>query len=156
MDLANPGGSRMKISKLFIINDSLDIACACGADGVHLGQEDFPLKLARKILGKHKIIGISCHNLAQAIKAQRQGADYIGIGPIFKTPTKPEYKAIGLKVLRELKNIIKIPYFAIGNIDQSNIKEIIACKTKRIAVCRAILKAKDPEYAAEQLSSKLK
>lgn len=145
-----------KINKLFIINDSVDVACACGAAGVHLGQNDLGLKLARRILGKDKIIGISCHNLAQAQKAQEDGADYIGIGPVFKTATKPGYKAIGLKVLKELNNKIKIPYFAIGGINIKNIKKITACKAKRIAVCRQILEAKDYNYAIEQLLDKLK
>ena len=111
-----------KTKTLFIVNDYIDIALLCGADGVHLGQEDIPLRQARKILGKDRIIGISCHSLAQALKAQKEGADYIGIGPIYATATKPEYRAVGLKVLRQLKDKIKVPYFAIGNIHQGNIK----------------------------------
>ncbi len=136
---------------LFIVNDYVDVAVASGADGVHLGQEDLSLKQARKILGRDRIIGISCHNLAQALSAQNEGADYIGIGPIYATATKPEYKPIGLEVLAELKDKIKIPYFAIGDIHAGNIKEITASGARRVAVCRAILKADNPKEAARQL-----
>lgn len=141
---------------LFIVNDYVDLAIASGADGVHLGQDDLSLKEARRILGKDRIIGISCHNLAQALKAQNEGADYIGIGPIYATATKPEYKPIGLKTLRKLKDKIEIPYFAIGDIREGNIREIISAGARRIAVCRAILKADDLKIAAGQLSQILK
>jgi len=138
-------------SQLFIVNDYVDLAIASGADGVHLGQDDLSLKQARKKLGRGRIIGISCHNLAQALRAQNEGADYIGIGPIYATATKPEYKPLGLKVLGELKDKIKIPYFVIGDIHAGNIQEITAAGARCIAVCRAILKADDPKAAARQL-----
>jgi len=148
---------RLKKTKtLFIINDYIDIAILSGADGVHLGQEDLPLKEARKLLGKYKIIGISCHNLSQALKAQKEGADYIGIGPAYPTPTKPGCRAIGLGVLRQLRDKIKIPYFAIGNINEGNIKKVAACGVSRIAVSRAILRDDDPEYAASRLLEGIK
>jgi len=140
---------------LFIVNDYADVAVAASADGVHLGQEDLSLRQARKILGQDKIIGISCHNLAQALKAQKEGADYIGIGPIFATATKPGCPGIGLKAAAELKAKIKIPYFAIGNIGEGNLKEIIAAGFRRIAVCRAVLKAGNPKQAAKRLYRKL-
>lgn len=145
-----------KSKTLFVINDYIDVALICGADGVHLGQDDIPLKAARSLLGSDKIIGISCHNLRQALEAQKEGADYIGIGPIYPSATKPEYRAIGLKALRQLKDKIKIPYFAIGDIHEGNIKEITAAGAKRIAVCRAILKAENPQRAANRLFEKLK
>jgi len=88
---------------LFIVNDYLDVAVASGADGLHLGQGDLSLKRARKILGKDKIIGLTCHNLAQALDAQKAGADYIGIGPLYATPTKPGCAGIGLKTAAALK-----------------------------------------------------
>jgi thiamine-phosphate pyrophosphorylase len=140
---------------LFIINDYADVAHAAGADGVHLGQDDLSLKRARKILGQDKIVGISCHSLAQALKAQKQGADYIGIGPVYATPTKPEYPSIGLKTVAELKAKIKIPYFAIGDVNEGNLEEIAAAGAKRIAVCRAILKSDDPKQAVKRLHKKL-
>ena len=128
---------------LFIINDYIDLAKIVDADGVHLGQGDISIKNARLILGKDKIIGISCHNLKQAKKAREEGADYIGVGPVFPTPTKPEARALGLGVLKQIKKKIKIPLFAIGDINKSNITGVSACSDKRIAVCRAILKAGD-------------
>lgn len=141
---------------LFIINDHIDVAIACGADGLHLGQEDLPLKQARKILGEEKIIGVSCHSLSQALRAQKQGADYIGIGPIYKTATKPGYRPIGLKTLRQLKGKIKIPYFAIGDIREENLKEICGAGAKQAAVCRAILKTDNPKKAAQRIYRILK
>jgi len=140
-----------KSKTLFVVNDYADLAVFSKADGLHLGQGDLPLKKARLILGKNKIIGVSCHNLRQALKAQSEGADYIGIGPVYATATKPEYSPIGLKVLKQLKGKIKIPYFAIGNISKNNIKKIVACGSTRIAVCRAILNSRRPERAAKEL-----
>ena len=141
---------------LFIVNDYVDVALASKADGVHLGQEDLPISEARKILGKDKLIGISCHNLRQALEAQKNGADYIGIGPVYATATKPEYQPIGLKVLRQLKNKIKIPYFAIGDIREANIKNIVSAGATRVAVCRAILKSKNIQQTARELLSELR
>lgn len=153
LDLAVKLAKRLERTKtLFIVNDYLDVAVASGADGLHLGQDDLSITEARKILGKDHIIGISCHSLAQALKAQKAGADYIGIGPVYSTATKPEYQPIGLKILRQLKGKIKIPYFAIGDIKLENLREIMAAGARRIAVCRAILKAADPKMSAKQLS----
>lgn len=149
------GKGLSKSRTLFIVNDYLDVAVASAADGLHLGQDDLSLKQARKVLGKDMIIGISCHNLAQALKAQKEGADYIGIGPVYATATKPEYKPIGLEVLHELKDKIKIPYFAIGDIHTGNIRGVIAAGARRVAVCRAILKADNPKEAAKKLHKNL-
>jgi len=141
---------------LFIVNDYADVAVKANADGVHLGQNDLSLKQARKILGQDKIIGISCHSLAQALKAQNEGADYIGFGPIYATATKPELAGIGLNVAAQLKTKIYIPCFAIGNINQSNAERIAACGFGRIAVCRAILENRSPQRAAKRLFQKLR
>ena len=141
---------------LFIVNDYVDIAAVSLADGVHLGQDDLSLKQARKVLGEDKIIGISCHNLSQALRAQEEGADYIGIGPVYATATKPGSKPIGLKAAVELKTKIKIPYFVIGNIHEGNIEKISAAGIRRVAVCRAILEAQNPNQAAKSLYAKLK
>jgi thiamine-phosphate pyrophosphorylase len=141
---------------LLIINDYADVALEAGASGVHLGQGDLSVKEARAILGPDKIIGVSCHNLAQAQAAQKNGADYIGIGPIYPTPTKPGACAIGLKEAVGLRHKIKIPYFAIGNIHQGNLDGIIAAGIKRVAVCRAILEANNPLQAAKGLYQRLK
>ena len=118
---------------LFIINDYADVASACGADGVHLGQGDISLKQARKILGKDKLIGISCHNLSQALKAQKAGADYLGIGPVFATVTKPGGRGIGLEKAAALEAKIKIPYFVIGGINAENIGKVTSRGVRRRA-----------------------
>ncbi len=152
LNLAIRLAKRLRRSKiLFIVNDYLDIAVLSKADGLHLGQADLPLRQARSILGKDKIIGISCHNLRQALKAQKEGADYIGIGPVYATVTKPEYSPIGINVLKQLKGKIKIPYFAIGNINKSNIRKIVSAGARRVAVCRAILGSKNIGGAAKEL-----
>lgn len=121
---------------LFIVNDYLDIAKISDSDGLHLGQTDTSIETARRILGKDKIIGISCHNLKQAMTAQTKGADYISIGPVFPTPVKPEYKPLGLKLIKKVKKKIRVPFFAIGGINQDNIDEVLTAGASRIAVCR--------------------
>jgi len=123
---------------LFIMNDYLDIAKISDADGIHLGQDDISIDIARRILGRDKIIGVSCHSLTQAKKAQREGADYISIGPIFATPTKPKIPPVGLNLIKDIKDNIKVPFFAIGGINKNNIKEILSYGIKRVAVCRAV------------------
>lgn len=128
---------------LFIINDYIDIARIVDSDGIHLGQNDLSLKTARQLLGKDKIVGISCHNLNQAIAAQKNGADYISIGPVFSTPTKPGYKAVGLDLIRKVKKAVQIPFFVIGGINENNITEILSLGIKRAAICRAICQTKD-------------
>ncbi|MCX5706191.1 MAG: thiamine phosphate synthase [Candidatus Omnitrophica bacterium] len=145
-----------KTQTLFIINDYQDIARHSQSDGLHLGQEDIPVKVARKLLGKHKIIGVSCHNLAQAEKAQREGADYVAIGPLFKTATKPEYQPVGLNILESIKEKIKIPFFVIGNIKRGNLGKIMAYGINKIVVCRAILKSKDIYKTSKYFLSQLK
>lgn len=131
-----------KEKRLFIVNDCLDIAKITDSDGIHLGQGDTSLKTARKILGKDKIIGVSCHTLKQAKDAQAAGADYISIGPVFHTPTKPQYRAVGLSLIAKIKGKIKIPVFAIGGIDKNNAPEVLASGAKRIAVVRAVNQSK--------------
>lgn len=138
---------------IFIINDYLDIAKMLDCDGVHLGKSDLPIKIARKILGKDKIIGISCHNLKQAITAQNRGADYISIGPIFKTFTKPEYKPVGLNLIKKVSKKIKIPFFAIGGINENNISKVLSFGAERVAVCRAICKAGNISFVTKKLST---
>ncbi len=140
---------------LFIINDYLEIAKMVDSDGIHIGQEDLSIKLARKILGKDKIIGISCHSLKQAIKAQKEGADYISIGPVFPTPVKPEYKPVGLELINKIKARIKIPFFAIGHINQFNIDNVISMGARRVAVCRAIIEARDIPATIRTLKQKM-
>ncbi len=135
--------------KIFIVNDHLDIASIVNSDGLHLGQDDIPVEFARKLLGKDKIIGVSCANLKQAIRAQECQADYLAIGPIFSTSTKPGYPAVGLDLIAQCKKKIKIPFFAIGGINQNNIKKVLSAGARRIVLCQAICKAGDICQAAE-------
>lgn len=135
----------------FIINDRADIAVAVGADGVHLGQEDIPVGAARAILGKGKIIGLSTHSLEQAQAAQESGADYIGVGPVFSTPTKPDYKAVGLELITKVRKISKLPFVAIGGIDDTNAADVIRAGADRIAVVRSVCGAQDVRAAARRL-----
>lgn len=136
---------------IFLINNRLDIAQIIDADGLHLGQSDLPLNAARGILGKNKIIGLSCHNLTQALKAEAEGADYISIGPAFSSPLKPNLKPIDLRLIRRVSQKIKIPLFVIGGINCSNIRKVISYGAERVALCRAICGAQDPKKSARQL-----
>jgi thiamine-phosphate pyrophosphorylase len=144
-----------KNRSVFIVNDHPDIAKLSGADGVHLGQDDLPVRLARKLLGREMIIGVSCSNIDQAIKAQREGADYIGIGPIFPTATKPDTKAIGLDLVRQCGMSIKIPFFAIGGIDRDNIEKLRSYGSRQAAICRAVIASADVKKSVRCLSKLL-
>lgn len=140
-----------KLGKLLIVNDRVDLMLALEADGVHLGQEDIPIEAARKMIGTSgPIIGCSTHNLEQAVSAESKGADYIGFGPIFETPTKPTYRAVGLEAIPEVVKKIKIPIVFIGGIDRSNITQVVERGAKCVAVVRAVFSAPDPfENACE-------
>jgi thiamine-phosphate pyrophosphorylase len=136
----------------FIINDRVDIALATGAQGVHLGQEDLPLSVARALLGKKRIIGISTHNLYQAMEAQRNGASYIGFGPIFLTRTKTfDHPPIGLTPLEQICRQISIPVFAIGGITTANLADVCQAGAASVAVVSAISKAKNPCEETQKL-----
>jgi len=111
---------------LFLINDRVDIALAVEADGVHLGQSDIPCLAARKLLGYDKIIGVTVHNLAEALLAESIGADYLGVSPIFQTATKPDAgKPSGIRLIEEIRAEIDIPLIAIGGINHSNASEVV-------------------------------
>ncbi len=154
-------GKRMReltrrLDKLFIINDRVDVMLALDADGVHLGQEDLPIDIARKMIGgKDKLIGCSTHNLEQAVRAEREGADYIGFGPIFETPTKPTYRPVGLELIPEIIKKVSIPVVFIGGIDRSNVIEVIERGAKCVAVVRAVFASPDPFRSARELKQLL-
>ena len=142
--------------KLFFINDRVHLMLVTDADGIHLGQDDLPLSYARQILGFKKFIGRSTHSLAQAVKAEREGHDYIGVGPVFETPTKPDYNPVGLKLVEQVSKRIRIPFVAIGGIDASNVEQVIRAGAKRVAVVRAVFAAKDVKNASQILTEKLR
>lgn len=134
---------------LFILNDRVDIAQIIDADGVHLGQDDIDIKDARIMLGDKMIIGLSTHCPEDAQKAVAAGADYIGVGPIFTTPTKPGRKAVTTEYAKWVAQNIDIPWFAIGGIDLTNISEVLDAGASRVAVVRAIINAQNPSDVAK-------
>lgn len=140
---------------LFIVNDYPEIAAITESDGLHLGQSDISIGAARAILGKERIIGVSCHSLAQALRAQEQGADYISVGPIFPTPTKPEYKAVGLGLIDKVSKAIKIPFFVIGGINERNLAAVLCRGARGVAVCRPVCRSRDLSLAARRLLKRL-
>jgi len=135
---------------VFIVNDRLDVAMAVDADGVHLGQDDLPLATARR-LWPGRAVGRSTHSLAQALEAQRGGADYIGVGPVFATPTKPGRPAVGLACVSDVATAVGIPWFAIGGIDLANVASVLDAGARRIAVVRAVCSAADVAAASRAL-----
>jgi thiamine-phosphate pyrophosphorylase len=139
----------------FIVNDRIDIAAILQADGVHLGQDDLDVKFAREILGEKCIVGVSTHAPEQALKAVVDGADYIGIGPVFATPTKEGRIPVGLDYVKWASKNIDIPAFVIGGIDEENIDKVINAGASRVAVVRAIINAKSPQKAAEKFCARL-
>lgn len=135
-----------------IINDRLDIALACDAEGLHIGQSDMPYAVARKLLGKDKIIGLSVENVQDAIDANDLDIDYIGISPVFSTPTKTDTAlALGLEGVRAITKISRHPSVGIGGINQSNARDIIEAGADGISVVSAIMSAADPKESALQL-----
>ena len=138
-----------------IINDRADVAAAVGAEGVHLGQDDLPVQAARSLLEPGRLIGKSTHSLEQAAAAEAEGVDYIGFGPIFLTPTKPDYKSVGLDQLRLAARKIRVPMVCIGGIDASNLEHVTRAGAERVAVVRAVCAAADPEAAARTLKHRL-
>ena len=136
-----------------IINDRLDIMLAVGADGVHLGRQDIPVKIARKLIGKDKIIGVSAHCIEEAEKAERDGADYLGVGAIFPTTTKKDIIITPVNVLREIKETVSVPVVAIGGINQNNINTLKGSHVDGVAVISAIMKSQDPKSSAVALKA---
>ena len=137
-----------------IINDRLDVAMAVDAEGVHLGQKDMPLDVAQSIVGDRMLIGISVESLADAIAATEGGADYLGVSPIYDTPTKTDTaSALGLRGLAEIRRTVKTPLVAIGGLNADNAAEVIRSGADGVAVVSAIVSAEDPEKAARQLKN---
>ncbi len=140
----------------FIVNDHIDIAMEVDADGIHLGQDDLSLLEARKIVGS-KIIGISTHALQEALLAEQQGADYIGVGPVFRTMTKVDVvDPVGVLYVREVAQMIKIPFVAIGGIKLNNVDEVIEAGATRICAVSEIVGCVDVRGTCAAFLSKLK
>jgi thiamine-phosphate pyrophosphorylase len=135
----------------FVVNDHPDIALAVDADGVHLGQDDLPLSVARDVLGPDRIVGISTHSIEQARQAEKEGADYIGVGPVFPTGTKPGRTAVTTSYVRQAAKEIRIPFVAIGGITPANAGEVIAAGARRLCAVSTIVGSSDPEAACRKL-----
>ena len=136
---------------LFVLNDRPDLAVACGADGVHVGQEDTPVARAREIVGNDVIVGLSTHSMKQAQAGCRSGADYIAVGPVHATPTKEGRPAIGVEPIRYAAAHVSVPWFAIGGIDTGTVGDVVRAGARRIVVVRALADADDPEATARAL-----
>jgi thiamine-phosphate pyrophosphorylase len=137
---------------LFIVNDSVELAMAVGADGVHLGQGDMPVHAARGLLGEGKLIGVSTHNLEEALKAEEDGADYIGFGPIFKTGTKDAGEVKGPEGLMLIRDKVGIPVVAIGGINAGNAGRAVDAGADAVAVISAVVGADDIVEAAREIA----
>jgi thiamine-phosphate pyrophosphorylase len=138
----------------FIVNDRVELAAACDADGVHVGQGDLPCIEARRRVGAQRLVGVSVGNVAEAQQAERDGADYLGVSPVFATPTKPDAPSpTGLAGLRAIRAAVCLPLVAIGGIHAGNAAEVLAAGADGIAVVSAIMAAADPRAAAQQLQA---
>ncbi|MEJ5349131.1 MAG: thiamine phosphate synthase [Desulfosoma sp.] len=138
----------------FIINDRIDVALAVDADGVHLGQDDMPLPLARRLLGADRIIGVTVHNPEEIREAQEHGADYLSLAPVFATTTKPDHqKPLGIDGLKKLMTWVECPAVAIGGINAQNIRDVLLTGVDGVCVVSAVLAQDDPELAARTLRS---
>lgn len=141
---------------LFIVNDRVDIAAAVGADGVHLGQQDLPMTAARKILGPLPIVGRSTTCPAEMTRAIDEGADYIGVGPVYATPTKPGKAAAGYEYIRYALDNAPMPWFAIGGIDLTNVADVRDAGAPGVAVVRAIMAADDPTQTTQAFNQQFR
>jgi len=146
LQLITPAGG------LLLINDRIDVALATGADGAHLSRRGFPPAVARRLLDPTRLLGVSCHSLAEAEEAQQGGADFILLGPIFYTPSKASYgPPLGLELLREVRPNIRLPIFAIGGITAARRTEILAAGADGVAVVSAVMAAPDVSAAVRAL-----
>ena len=134
-----------------IINDRVDIALAIDADGVHVGQSDMPCDITRKLIGDNKILGVSATTISEAMKAERDGADYIGTGAIFPTSTKKDAETVPKKELKEIVNCVNIPVVAIGGITIENAPTLLDTGIAGISVISAIINSNNPKESAEKL-----
>jgi len=136
---------------IFIINDRVDIALAVDADGVHIGNDDMPYGVSRKLLGKKKIIGVTVHNVKEAVKAQKMGADYLGVSPIFSTGTKKDAGLpVGVELIKKIKRSVSIPIIAIGGINLSNAPRVIEAGANGLCAISAVVTKQNVKQEIEK------
>lgn len=148
-----------RLKKLYFVNDSFSLAVLTGAHGLHVGQDDLPPADVRRLCKKLKqklLLGLSTHSDQQAKLAQNEPVDYFAVGPVFATPTKPDYRSVGLGLVRRVSRFAKKPWLAIGGIDLSNLDLVLEQGVSRVAVVRAVFSAVNPESACRELIDKLK
>lgn len=141
---------------LFIVNDHVDLALACGAHGVHVGQKDLPVAEVRRLVPPEFIVGCSTNNVEEALAAQAAGASYVSVGRLFPTGSKQDTRPATLDTLRAVKAAVQVPVCAIGGIDQSNIDDVLAAGADMVAVIAAVASAPDPRPAARLLASRFR
>ena len=135
-----------------LINDRIDVALAAGADGVHLGKAGLPVREARRILGSERLIGYSAHSADEALQAQRDGADFVTLGPVYHTPSKAQYgEPLGLSALSEAVRVVAIPVFALGGVKQASVAEVLSAGAHGVALISAIMAAPNPTVETETL-----
>ncbi|WP_195964631.1 thiamine phosphate synthase [Clostridium cuniculi] len=144
-----------KYNVKFIINDRVDIAMLCDADGVHVGQSDIPANKVREIIGEDKIVGVSARTVEEALTAKENGADYLGVGAMFTTRTKLDAKSVSIEKLKEIQEVIKLPVVAIGGLSLSNIYKLKECNVDGYAVVSAILGAENIKLECEKWIEKI-
>jgi thiamine-phosphate pyrophosphorylase len=141
-----------RLGAAFLVNDRLDVALAVDADGVHVGQQDMPVALARTLLGPDKLLGVSVQDARTLAEAVSQGADYLSLSPVFATPTKPDHEEpLGLEAVTALAGLSRLPVVAIGGINRANVGDVMRAGAHGVCVISAVLGAPDPERAAREL-----
>lgn len=140
---------------LLAVNDRADLALAVGADILHVGQDDLPVTVLRRFLGRRVWLGKSTHSSEEMMRTAREDVDYISVGPVFRTPTKPDYSPVGLALVAEASRRVRKPFVAIGGIDAATVDEVLAAGARRVAVVRAIFQAGDVEAAARAFAERL-
>lgn len=140
----------------FVINDNIEIAQKAGADGVHVGQDDMPVEEVRKILGEDKIIGVSAHNVEEAVRAEQGGADYLGVGAVHTTTTKENTSAVSMEEMKKICQTVSIPVVAIGGIKKNNMNVLSGTGVDGIAVVSAIFAAKNIKEETKELLEAVK
>ncbi len=140
---------------LFILNDHPELVSNMGADGIHVGQDDLPVAEARAQAGEEVLVGKSTHALDQAIAAEWEGADYIGVGPLFATPTKPDYVPVGLALIRQVRERVHVPQFCIGGVNEETLPNVLAAGARRIVIVSALLKSGDISAYCQRVRERL-